>query len=892
MTPNFALDFRADQIKILHLQDGLWVQIGTVAVDDPDLDAALGYLRSTALGLSPRGLASKLILPDAAILYTTVGDLSSDTNTRAAQIASALVGRTPYAVEDLVYDWTDDGPRAHLAVIARETLDEAEAFAVQHRFNPVAFAAWPEQGQFQGEADFGSSATALDFAAPVIAAQTPALALSAKDFEMGETGGTEQPLSTPVDFAAEIDEAGENAPSSAEPSTIAEMSQDPQEQVAEFLLHPFQVKPKADATEKAEDFVADSGGMATLDTGPDQTKIDQETADSERSEPVLPEGALVVDAPADVALADPDMAVANAPEINLPDIDPPDIHQPDIDPLDMDPPAQLSGAQPASAPIVQQPDLFAPAPDPSFAEVMAKEADEAPMALDVPIDDTVDDEPAQGTAASAGPSAGKAQTLLAEFASRREAALGKAETSGQVEPLRAAAKDAAPVMTAKTAPTSMRADLPRAILAAPKPARMPDTSLGNKPSVKRPAPKGRSNNSALMGFILTILLLIALAAAAAMSSYLTAAWNSYGATSNLALVQPLDQPTIEDEMAADLPHDDIMQPSSPAPQTSDVSTPLALPNPIALPAPTMMLSSENAANLVPLTTPAALPQPLVIAPPDILTASAQIAQDAPLITPTPQGVVTPDGVFLIAGRPSLVPNPRPDAIVAAAVQRPAVAALGPLDADNLPFADPALADKRPAIRPDGLAPQIASDPALAGKLPLARPEAVLDAANAAQIASASLADVNAPRSPYAVTISRLPVPRPNNLNTTIEAPQAVAAAPEIAAPEVAAPEVAAGNVPIEADNEPEVVAAKSSGPRTVVSRNATFKNAINLSKVNLIGVYGSQANRYALIRQSNGRFKKVYVGDRFDGGLVAAITENELRYSKGGQMLALQMPKG
>jgi expansin (peptidoglycan-binding protein) len=89
-----------------------------------------------------------------------------------------------------------------------------------------------------------------------------------------------------------------------------------------------------------------------------------------------------------------------------------------------------------------------------------------------------------------------------------------------------------------------------------------------------------------------------------------------------------------------------------------------------------------------------------------------------------------------------------------------------------------------------------------------------------------------------------------------------------------------------------VVAAKSSGPRTVVSKNATYKNAINLSQVNLIGVYGSQANRYALIRQSNGRFKKVYVGDRFDGGLVAAITENELRYSKGGQMVALQMPKG
>jgi hypothetical protein len=46
------------------------------------------------------------------------------------------------------------------------------------------------------------------------------------------------------------------------------------------------------------------------------------------------------------------------------------------------------------------------------------------------------------------------------------------------------------------------------------------------------------------------------------------------------------------------------------------------------------------------------------------------------------------------------------------------------------------------------------------------------------------------------------------------------------------------------------------------------------------------------VRQPNGRFKKVKVGDRFEGGQVAAITESELRYSKGGQMIAMQMPRG
>ena len=71
---------------------------------------------------------------------------------------------------------------------------------------------------------------------------------------------------------------------------------------------------------------------------------------------------------------------------------------------------------------------------------------------------------------------------------------------------------------------------------------------------------------------------------------------------------------------------------------------------------------------------------------------------------------------------------------------------------------------------------------------------------------------------------------------------------------------------------------------------ATYVNAINLSRINLIGVYGTQSNRYALIRQGNGRYKKVTVGDRIDGGTIAAITANEVRYQKGGRLIALQLP--
>lgn len=803
MNPNFALDFRNDQIVLLHAQEGLWVQIGTVAVDDPDLDAALGYLRSTALGLSPRGIASKLILPDAAVLFTSIGNLSPDAQTRATQIALGLVGRTPYAVADLVYVWTDEGATAHLAVIARETLDEAEAFASQHRFNPVAFAAWPEQGQYPGEADFGRSAGAMQINAPVTKPQGPAAAHSASDFEMGDVP-KDVPAPQPI-----VEESIVKRPE------IVEVSPPPR---FDLVLEP-----------EAPVYLTAPQNLGE-DHSPDDLDPTQDPAETS------------------------DIETVSAPLRILPDA----------------PRNDLAGQDSQDPNAGVQHDL---APQPSFAAVMADDTvDEAPMALDVPSEEVSTEEPTRISLRSAG----KAQTLLAEFAGRRETALVKSDTSGRVEPILSSVKAATPLIAppviALQSVKPIRTDATPEIGAATleKSLIAPHTSLGNKPAIKRPIPKTRGTNSVLMGFVLTVLLLLALMAAAAMASYVTAAWNGYSASTAVAL----NQPSIADEMAADLP--DTLPEESPAPQIGDLSSTSA---PIAFPAPTVAMVSQSQSSLVPLVVSDALPRPIVVAPPDLSTVSAPIARFGPMTTaPSAQGEMTPEGVFLIAGQP--IGRDTPVANTQAVPQGTVAEIL-----DTAAVANPELAGKKPVMRPEGLAPKVNSDPALAGKRPAQRPESVIAAVLAAQ------QDANAPRSALAVTISRLPVPRPSNLKIMVTAPQEIAlATPDLAPPETAA--VANDAAPIEADNEPEVVATKSSGPRTVVSKNATFKNAINLSQMNLIGVYGSQANRYALIRQSNGRFKKVYVGDRFDGGLVAAITESELRYSKGGQMLALQMPKG
>ena len=165
MKPTFALDLTREAIGLLHRTPKGWLSIGDVAFDAPDLAEALDYLRKTALGLSPMGVATKLILPNSQILYTEVHAPGPSRDEKRRQIATALEGRTPYAVEDLVFDWSGKGATVKVAVIAKETLAEAEGFAVEHRLNPVSFVAVPEEGNFVGEPWFGPTAAAASLLA-------------------------------------------------------------------------------------------------------------------------------------------------------------------------------------------------------------------------------------------------------------------------------------------------------------------------------------------------------------------------------------------------------------------------------------------------------------------------------------------------------------------------------------------------------------------------------------------------------------------------------------------------------------------------------------------------------------------------------------------------------
>ncbi len=247
---------------------------------------------------------------------------------------------------------------------------------------------------------------------------------------------------------------------------------------------------------------------------------------------------------------------------------------------------------------------------------------------------------------------------------------------------------------------------------------------------------------------------------------------------------------------------------------------------------------------------------------------------AGLVRATPDGAMTPDGVVVYLGRPEISPPARPR-IASEDV------------AETEIFADIGLPDTRPRRRPGGLVERSErvnlggrTRTELAGLQPKARPLS-------AQVEGARLA--SADPTERAVAASLQPRDRPANLAARVATDRAVAAALAASAP---ATEPATD----EDDGEPEAPAARAPQPdiptSASVARQATMEDAIRLRSLNLIGVYGAEGDRRALVRLPSGRYVKVRVGDRLDGGQIAAIGQNELRYVKGGRNITLKIPSG
>jgi hypothetical protein len=146
MTPEIALFLSSDGIALAHRQPGgNWARVGHTTLDTDDLANNLAAMHKIAVVRAGAAFKTLLVLPNEQILYTTITAPGSNDVTRMARIREQLDGLTPYKVNDLVFDWLElEYDRVKIAVIARETLAEANAFATEHGFIAVAFAADPK----------------------------------------------------------------------------------------------------------------------------------------------------------------------------------------------------------------------------------------------------------------------------------------------------------------------------------------------------------------------------------------------------------------------------------------------------------------------------------------------------------------------------------------------------------------------------------------------------------------------------------------------------------------------------------------------------------------------------------------------------------------------------
>ena len=822
MKPNFALSLSFESICLLHRAAEGWRVVGDVGLDSTDLAGELAVLRTKASDLSVGGVRTKLIIPNDQIKYLSLETGEKDLAERTRLAIDALVGSTPYDVEDLAYAVSADGDQTHVAAVAHDTLAEAEVFAHEHRFHPVSWVAIPEDGLFIGEPFFGQTKVAAQLIGDNV--------VEVDDAKI-------------VIFGNVIADTGPVvAPEEPEAAQIIVQSE---EDVGPATNELSEISPSEDeAKASIKDDVA-------LDPTQDN-EIAQDPADNavdpiEEAAPLVP--------------------VSVAPQ-----------HTPAETPA-------LVGFPTLHAPEGKTPSLSGARRDGSAADLAAASVslNEGKLEVTPPV-----------VAETPEPS------IAASFLSRRK------KSKSDTIPAPAAVT---------TKPTTEAQRL--TIFGARKPDKK--AVVGGKPR--------------FLALILTAVLLLFLAG--------VAAWASVFMDEGLARF--FGRPNDRSNAAAPTGLAPTPKIGAPLVTTASLSEDLSPEDAAVLDA--LRTSQSDPVVLLPEMSPQELaanyavtgvwprapeaPQPAALIPLDdlyvasidpISSANDAVAlpdarafatdlglgeQSTPvaagivfalaangLVIPTKGGAISPDGVTVYLGRPSAVPPKTPVRLVKPEDDDPALVAIAKLRPQSRPanlieqnerstnggLSRTELAEQRPRSRPVL---------ALVEVTPEFTPEQSAQTDTAAAAAAASLAALPAPNNiviegpanPQAVRASTRPDGRPRNFANIVK--RAIANRPK--------------------DDPDQGTRVASIAPRTVspkipssagVAKSATVKNAINLRAVNLIGVYGKPSSRRALVRLSNGRYKKVTVGDRIDGGRVSAIGDAELRYKKGNRNLTLKMPKG
>lgn len=868
MKPAFALSLSFDGISLLHRCAGGWRNAGDVSLEAADLAAALAGLRGAAARLDPDPIRTKIVIPNEQIRYLSVETGPVDAQSRDAQARAALEGATPYPVADLVYDVSAEGSITHVAAVARETLAEAEGFAVEHGFNPVSFVAIPGDKPFLGEPFFGPTGRA------------PAVLPAGETVEPdGIAIVVVGPAQFPVDGAVPAGPASTHAtpPVASEPSVsdsaAAAAAAQIEQQSDSFAAASEPASPVTFSSRRRQRDAAGQTqkGQAALNPQPSVPPVAQ-----------VPDVAPTPFAPetAPAPLTAPDRAPSHPPAPEIVSATGPEAV---LEPVRPVPAAPLATRDLRAEPVGSPPipvgaaPLAAPQSEDGGGFLSRRKANEAPDVSAAAID--VSGMPARLAAAvlnrtdkHADPATEPQEVQrMTVFGAREKQARGSSRYLGLVLTavlllfLAGVAAWASLFLDdgvaglfdrnpqAQTSDTQVTSPLPASnggsdTRASSRAVQVESDGSGvtqfSLPQFSAP----ETGNSRALSVPIQAeqpVTLASLDPASVLSGTDAAVLDALRSTPNedKGRIRPMDTTTRYAVTG-------IWAEAPPEPETPSIISLDGLylgsidnrdlsQDAVALPAESDLLTDVALGALV---SP--------IAPETLFDLN-----ERGLVRATPQGSLNPEGVLVYLGRPASVPPARP------------------ARADPQPQSDgiqERLAGFRPKARPDTLVEDHERGQLggltrneLAKVRPKARPETLKAVEEAADETATA----------QAVPDSRRPRVRPSNFSTRVAAQQSNPQNTQVAA---IAPQTVTPSIPSKAS----------------VTRQATLNNAINLQQVNLIGVYGTPSDRRALVRLPSGRYKKVQVGDSIDGGRVVAIGDSELRYQKKGRNLTLKIPSG
>jgi hypothetical protein len=870
MISDFALLLSQEGITLAHRTAGGWVSLGHVPLMDKQFSDRLAELQSKGHEIAGDGFLTHIVLPDDQIKYFSLPH--SDDDSRDAAIKEALERETPYLQDELAFDWEDGDDGLKVAAVARDTLREAEDFAVQHGFNPVCFVAAPDDAQFSVEPFFGMS----DWSTINLPDQTEPEAelvkvrldstLHATPVALNDDEFEEDP--EPEEPQGEIESPLQALRPSLGPATRSAPAEDASKPLR---AQRFDKAKEPDADLENRDFPSWAGSVsATRDTSA-ETEVDPASVDwlpnahdsddeIEQDQPPSWMGE------ASIHSNDEDETSAAASWIPK---GKPSFHPAAYDQLsDEAEQMEVFGNRSAQREDERRisPVLFASAavvalavllggffgyraltgePDVDVIASGALVTESTPA--DTPVaqeEQTQDEEQPQDTATEtldvaadtekatdAQPETESVDTTSQETLSDTAPNVFDTVDADPVSP----DDGAAPEVTGSDLTSFAGSEAAQALLETPA-----EETLGQITDGQPPAPLATTEDSDTLAA--------------------------------MAPLRPSDEATTEgepvalQEVATALGQEQADLLIGAAQDWDTLSEDAKLARyaatgiwPVA-PDALSGLSGSGIGDIFLTTLDPKVFETDAYAIPtvsELLTDKALTAMPNPpapgtrfdrdyrgLIVATSEGAVTPDGITVYAAVPPLIP---------------------PL-----------------APRPDPAQQQNEQRAALAGKIPQLRPQIAEETEETTTEATA------------AVGVKRMPPLRPAAVEALAAQIEAVQSNP-LAVPEAPTPKLRPSNMSaiVYATERAEIAAQTTTrvAPSATSAANAaTESNVLPLREISLIGVYGSQGDRRALVRLASGRYVKIEVGDRLERGQVTAIDTDKVYYSRNGQSYVLEMP--